>query len=850
MRSFLGFANYHRRFVKDFAKIANPLTQLTRQGRPFEWDEKCQTSFQTLRDSLSTNPVLSHPIPDAPFVLDTDASAFALGGVLSQQFGDTEKVVAYASQTMTKSQKNYCTTHRELLAVVQMTQHFKHYLWGRRFLLRTDHASIRWLLNYKDADGMLARWLAKLAQYDFVIEHRPGKQHCNADGLSRCHACSKKSCPKNEYAPLTTDFPKGNQEPRPAPPGLNTLLASATLDPLPDPPGLDTLLAPATLDPLPARTSVREKINVFNLEKSMTHLSWLQDFSSADIASAQKIDPNIGPIYRWIESDTTPTPDQLSLASAETKALSYRMSQMALRNTVLTRTPPPSRTGEVYPQIILPRTLRELVLHQLHDLRVVGHLGIQRTIARVQARFYWPGLSLDVSRWCQACPKCSARKGKPGSSRIPLTQRPVGSPFDRIAVDILDSRRKTPGGYQYILVISDYFTKYTDAFAIRRHTAPVVADILARRWICYAGVPRYLHSDQGKEFESALIARLTKLLGCTKTRTAPYRPQSDGQVERANRTILGMLSAFTSDNPNNWDKHLPYVMMAYRSSRHETTGCTPFCMVYGRECNLPADIMFPDIKNPVPQCGPEYVEFIRRALDSAHEFARNHLKHAAIRQKRNYDRRAMERPQFKVGDLVRYYYPPARVGNKFALPWFGPYEVIGTPTPVDYTIKRLADPSKTRTVHMDALKPYHEPYTAQTPDYPDENDDFVEEDVGDDPVIDKPVTPEDPEPLPDIHPPVPDNVPRHSSRPSRPPKRLGFDDSPTRDRLPKEGCRPHNRHRSPKKNRSKKTKSPKTGRPRRDRRRPARLDDFITRTLDYCFRLDASWRQDHGRPPD
>ena len=269
---------------------------------------------------------------------------------------------------------------------------------------------------------------------------------------------------------------------------------------------------------------------------------------------------------------------------------------------------------------------------------------------------------------------------------------PTGAPFERIAIDILDTRKLTSRKFQYVLVVSDYFTKYTDAFPLRRHTANVVADILMRRWIAYHGVPKQLHSDQGAEFEGLLIQNLSKMLGFAKIRTTPYRPQSDGMVERFNRSLLNMLSAFVSERATDWDEHIPYVMMAYRSSRHDSTGCTPYSMVYGRECTLPVDLMFPDPQEleAVPRhkpCGPQYVEFIRRALQTAHQFARDHLARASLRQKKGYDSHAKDRPPFQVGDFVQYYSSPSKTTNKFARPWIGPFVVLERTTAFDYKIQ-------------------------------------------------------------------------------------------------------------------------------------------------------------------
>ena len=134
-------------------------------------------------------------------MLDTDASAFAMGGVLSQIEDGVERPIAYFSKAFSKPERNYCVTRRELLAVVSSIKHFHHYLYGKDFLVRTDHGALTWLLNFKNPEGQVARWLEVLLTYNFKIVHRPGKQHGNSDGLSRrpcspCNNCDKK---ENNY---------------------------------------------------------------------------------------------------------------------------------------------------------------------------------------------------------------------------------------------------------------------------------------------------------------------------------------------------------------------------------------------------------------------------------------------------------------------------------------------------------------------------------------------------------------------------------------------------------------------------------------------------------------------------
>ena len=191
VREFLGFTGYYRRFVPDYSTVAQPLVRLLGKDCKFKWTDACQDAFKALRALLIKAPVLAFPKEDLPYIVDTDASDYGIGGVLSQCIEGTEHVIAYYSKSLNPAQQKYCTTRRELLAVVATLDHFKGYVWGPKFIVRTGHAALVWLKNLKNIQGMLARWLAKLQQFHFEIIHRPGAQHGNADGLSRCPQCDR-----------------------------------------------------------------------------------------------------------------------------------------------------------------------------------------------------------------------------------------------------------------------------------------------------------------------------------------------------------------------------------------------------------------------------------------------------------------------------------------------------------------------------------------------------------------------------------------------------------------------------------------------------------------------------------
>ena len=209
VRSFIGMASYYRRFVKDFAKEAAPLNEIARKSQRFHWSIEAQNAFEILKEAMTSAPILGMPTDNDYFTLDTDASNFAIGAVLFQNQNGEERVIAYASRSLDRREQNYCVTRRELLAVVHFLKYFKQYLLGRKFRVRTDHAALTWLRKTPDPIGQRARWLEQMEEFDFVVEHRPGSSHGNADGLSRRPCVKKERFCKDGESRLTVDTPDG-----------------------------------------------------------------------------------------------------------------------------------------------------------------------------------------------------------------------------------------------------------------------------------------------------------------------------------------------------------------------------------------------------------------------------------------------------------------------------------------------------------------------------------------------------------------------------------------------------------------------------------------------------------------
>ena len=656
VRSFIGLCSYYRRFVQGFAKIARPLHKLTEKGADFLWTPECQEAFLSLREALGTPPILAFPSMDGAFILDTDASNEGIGSVLSQVQDGVERVIGYFSRALSPEERKYCVTRKELLAVLKSVENFHHYLYGRHFTIRTDHGSLRWLLNFKRAEGQMARWLQDLYTYDFEIQHRPGHQHSNADALSRRPCTDCRHCERQEAK---------EQMPDEGCPGHR----------------------------IRAMTSS---------DMGTQEGAWVHEWTVNQISEWQDKDVILCKVKSWMSLGKKPPWKEIRSAGASIRIYWSSYERLELVDGVIYYNQPGCQKQK---RLVAPGVIRDQIFKYLHCNRTAGHMGIKRTIASVRQRFWWPGLKKDVTRWCQHCDTCQRHNRRPGSGRADLRQDPVGSPMERIAFDILSFPEETGHGNKCVLVISDYFTKWCEAIPLPDHQAETVAHELVTRIFLQFGTPRIIHSDQAPEFMSDLMQELFRLLEITQTRTCPYRPQSDGLVERLNRTLIDMLSKFCGDNCDDWDEHLPYLMCAYRATVHESTKCTPNVLMLGREITLPVDLMFPNNISPAYHCHVEYVEYIRRTLEENFERARIHLRANAEGQKKYYDERAKDR-DFTVGQQVLCFYKP-NLRNKLNPPYIGPYTVLEKMGEVTYKI--APQKGKPVVVHVDHLKSYRAP---------------------------------------------------------------------------------------------------------------------------------------------
>ncbi|MCP4480225.1 MAG: transposase family protein, partial [Planctomycetaceae bacterium] len=329
--------------------------------------------------------------------------------------------------------------------------------------------------------------------------------------------------------------------------------------------------------------------------------------------------------------------------------------------------------------LMVPALYRYEIMMSAHDL-IGAHRGIDTTYKRLQEKFDWPGMLTHIRDYVKTCDACQRFRAPNPKRRLEL--RPIVSEYFNHIVQIdFEQLSRTPSGYQFMLVIVDHFTKWADAYPMKDLSAKAVAKIIFERWICVHGPMRILQSDQGPQFEARLFQKFAKRMGIVKIRSTAYHPQTNGLVERQNRTLIAMLRVYLSRHQDNWPEKLPTVLFAYRTSVHQTTKQTPYKTVYGIEAPTSLEWYFPDFKMDYDQ-DPELAlaAALERDLQASNEVVRHNHDTSQRRQKIQFDKRIHGHADHQVNDLVLIFMPALRTGvkqvRKLRPRWVGPFRVI------------------------------------------------------------------------------------------------------------------------------------------------------------------------------
>lgn len=648
VQRFLGLCGFYRTFIPRLSDLATPLHRLL-ATKTFKWTRECEAAFMAIKSALTDQSVLAFPDFTKPFAMHTDASDVGLGAVLTQwdDKHQAPRPIAYASRTLSKAERNYSAIERECLALVWAMRKFHPYVHGTHVTIYSDHNPLQALMSKRDPHHRLARWQMDLQGYNFKVVYRRGADNRDADALSR------------------------------APIRVSEAEMEETLSPMPSITASSGVMAAAL--PTPAPTSAPPTPP-----------------SLEAIRRQQRADP------KCLEIRDLLTKESRSDKEAK-RARHYRDV-----DDILYFLPNPEKADER--RIVIPPALRPAVMHAFHDHPLAGHMSARRTYDRIRRSFHWDTLHGDVHDYVGSCVTCAQHK--PRSTRAAGTLLPiqVSAPFELVGMDIMGPLPESDHGNRYIIVAVDYLTRWCEVGALPTVTAEDVAKFFLDRVVAVHGCPQRILTDNGSNFTAEVVHRMYKTLGVLISHSTPYHPETNGLVERLNRTLKTMIAMYVREDQRDWDTYLPFLAFAYRSSTQESLGVSPFEALYGRPARLPADTTVP--RAAAPFTSPtEWQRTMRRRLEFVRKHASQQQAAAQNRQRRIYDATRVP-SQFKVMDQVviadKPQHQPGR-STKLMQKFSKPFELIRQTGPLTFVARELHVPNPLlRAVHVSQLKRIHQ----------------------------------------------------------------------------------------------------------------------------------------------
>jgi RNase H-like domain found in reverse transcriptase/Reverse transcriptase (RNA-dependent DNA polymerase)/Integrase zinc binding domain/Chromo (CHRromatin Organisation MOdifier) domain/Retroviral aspartyl protease len=692
LRSFLGFANYFRKFIQGYSQMVLPLTDLTRKSVHYAWTPKCQAAFDGVRMALTNAPTLVLADETKAFEVVTDASGFALGAVLLQN----GRPIAFESRKMNAAERNYPVTEQELLAVVHALRTWRCYLEGAKggVTVVTDHKPLTFLQDQQTLSRRQARWAEYLQRFSFKWEYRSGKTNI-ADPLSRQPHLSALQVPESTEAGCRVQQP------------VEVTAALTTTRPACLELGAHGHLF--TVDVMGSTPSV-----AVPFQDSATFLNLVRECYESEKTFKKKLEAGL-------------------------QRKMFRKSEgLYYRNEKLVVPPVPAITN--------------LVLSEMHDSKYSGHKGVTKTYELVTRDFYWPGLRKDVEAYVATCATC--QRSKPNPWKIPGKLQPLDVPMDKwcsVSMDLIVDLPRTKTGYDTIVTFVDRLTKMAH-FAPTTTTvsAEELAWIFVERVWQHHGLPEDLVTDRDGRFISAFWREVMGLLGTNLSMSTAFHPQSDGQTERMNRVVEEYLRHYVGATPDSWDSLLPMAEYSINNTVQASTKYTPFFLNYGQHPRNP--FQAPRLKPAGTVLGsPPDAEgawlnigvnssgsppgmskaFVQTMAESIRR-ARLHINAAQDRQKAFVDAHRSE-PSYAVHDRVLLSSKNlklAALGKRKLWPKFiGPYAVVRRVGKVAYELDLPPNMKIHRVFHVSLLKPYKHSGRYQPPPLPIELEDNFEYEV-------------------------------------------------------------------------------------------------------------------------
>ena len=769
VRSFVGLAQYFRKFIQGFSSLISPLTKLFRKHAEFAWTAQHEQTFADVKAALTSVPCLKLPDANEPFTVITDACGVGIGGVLMQ----ADRPVAFDGRRLTETEMKWSTTEQEMLGVVYHLEKWRCYLEGVHFTVVTDHQPNVWFASQKVLSPRLARWYEKLASFDFTWQYRPGRLNV-ADPLSRhptfCNLLLANTTPqrmlytclnlRSSGAPAEIPAmlksskrrnwdlqnvleqahavqwkkPRTVLQPKSAPalhkiPALSAAPSQISESPelLPGPPARTfhpTFGRPHS-GPEP-RQLCSDQYAQASLEGEGTPNLQLGVQSDPEIAAdpAPENSDAMQADSLSLEGDASPlttlTEPQhmLQLIKAGYAADPLYSPVEAERRSTLGITAIPGGLFMRGSALCVPdgSDLHRDILRELHCSPYSGHLGMNKTYSLIKRHFYWPHMQDFVNTYVRGCVTCQRNKPPVGQVAGKIQPLPVPSGiWEDVSMDFVGPLPQTARHHDYILVVVDRLSKMAHFLPCKSNiTGQQTAQLFVDRIWSLHGLPKSVVTDRGRQFLNKFNSALCKLIGTQHNCSSAYHPESDGQTERINRVLGEMLRHFTNFKYDNWDLQLPLVEFAHNNAPTTATGMSPFFCCYGKNPLTPMSAVIQAANSEweaEPQTNKQFLTADTFVRDKQEIVRKAQLAMQAARQRMEQQEDGKRKSViFQVGDQVslktKHLGISTLPSKKLFQPWMGPFTVSKVINDAAYQLELPTHWKAHNVFHVSLLKPY------------------------------------------------------------------------------------------------------------------------------------------------
>lgn len=733
LRSSLGIFNYYRKAINNFAEITIPLYNLlTNANKSFKWNAECEDSFETAKKAIANAPTLHFLAQDLEILITTDASKFAVAGILSQINKEGEEVpVAFCSKRLPVEMRATSSFERELFAVTNAICHaFKDFVYGRAFKVKTDNKSLIYIMNNKldTANDRIIRMRLKLMQFDFKILFQSGKNanHLVVDALSRIKRSEIESSSEEEeddddnFPSIKAYMITRNQ---------TKMLNNAVND------EYENFLE--TIDKNTTPTNIKNSLNtikieenpniviIFTIKNQFAYQSALEKLMENILkkntlkVNEMIMQENIFLLTFKTNRDDRTIDKDIYLLTCKCREELRKKNNKRNIDIAFTIDPriPNVNLLKIFAHVFKDENIKlklyqndtekiesreemERIIANYHASLDSMHLGVQATYDKLKKIYEWPNMKVTIADYIKSCQSCLRNKRDYNHKTIPLrvVAPRSNSCFETIFLDVVGPLPVSNSNNRFIITMLCELTRFLIAVAVPETDSNTIAQVLVHNLYMPYSLPRTIITDNAKNLNSEIMTKLCKLLRVKKINTTIYHPESN-LVERCHGPLKTAIKAYIDKDLRNWDELLGFASCLHNFTKHESTKFSPFFLIYGKEARTIHDTNVKETRETYE----DYIERVKSNINLATKIAKENMLKAREKCKERYDKEnKVKESDIKAGDeiLIKTHYN----AQKKLLPSFeGPFTVVKVNE--QYVII-LDKKNKTQPIHKNLIKKY------------------------------------------------------------------------------------------------------------------------------------------------